>query len=78
MADLNLTGQSVKANQIGVRLLDLKGAMDARKVIWDKLPLEKRKQWVQNAATVDPIMDIAWDIFKYLKRNFYDGTHGEG
>ena len=73
MTDLNLTGQNVERINIAPKLLKMKNLMIERKVIWDKLPVEKKKLWIQHASTKDPIMDIAWDVYKWLRDNiFYD------
>ena len=69
MADLNLTGQNLERADIAPKLLKLKNCLDERKVIWQKIPVEKRKLWVTSEK--DPIMDISWDIFKYLRNNFF-------
>lgn len=69
MATLNLTGQQLEYQDIAPKLLKLKNLMDLRKVIWARLPPEKRKLWVTNDK--DPIMSVAWDVFKYLENNFF-------
>ena len=69
MANLNLTGQDVEYSTIAPKLLRLKQCLDERKVIWAKIPVEKRKLWV--TSDKDPIMSIAWDIYKYLRNNFF-------
>ena len=72
MADLNLTGQNIEYSTIAPKLLRLKQLMDERKVIWAKIPVAKRKLWVTSEK--DPIMNVAYDVFKYLENNFF----GEG
>ena len=74
MATLDLSGQGLERDDVAPKLAKLKTLMLQRKVIWDKIPLAKRKAWVQNAATKDPIMDIAYDVWKWLDNNFF----GEG
>lgn len=69
MADLNLTGQSTLAGQVQTRITQLRAAMDLRKPIWDRLPLEKRKAWV--TSNRDPIMTLAWKTYRYLRDNFF-------
>ena len=44
MTDLNLTGQSVSSSQIATRLATLRNLLLERKVIWDRIPMEKKKQ----------------------------------
>ena len=69
MAILNLTGQQVDATKIQSRLLLLKGHMDSRKAVWDRLNDAKKKKWV--LSDKDPIMALAWNIYKYLHDNFF-------
>lgn len=70
MATLNLSNQETAKNNISPKLLQLKQSMDTRKDIWDKLPIEKKKKWVTSGK--DPIMNIAWDVYKYLRNNFFN------
>ena len=70
MADLNLTGQSVSASQIQTRIVQMRDSMDLRKEIWDKRPYEKKKQWITSGK--DPMMTLAWNIYRYLRDNFFD------
>jgi hypothetical protein len=72
--DLNLTGQGLERDQIAPKLQSMKSLMLDRKVIWDKLPYSKKKKWIQAAATKDPIMDIAWDVYTWLRDNFFEET----
>lgn len=75
MAILELTGQSLERDDIAPKLLKLKNLMNQRKIIWDKLPIEKKKAWV--ASGQDPIMQLAWDVFNYIRGNFfYEGDEG--
>lgn len=67
--NLTLTGQQTDYNQIAPKLLKLKQNLDLRKPIWDRLPIEKKRQWVTSGK--DPIMNAAWDIYKYLNNNFF-------
>ena len=69
MAELNLTGQATSAGQIQTRVNQLKTAMDLRLPIWNKLPVAKKKQWI--ASGKDPIMTLAWNVYKYLRDNFF-------
>ena len=69
MADLNLTGQSTLAGQVTTRINQLKASMDQRKVIWDRLPLAKKKAWITSGK--DPIMTLAWNTYRYLRDNFF-------
>jgi len=69
MADLNLTGQSTLAGQVQTRITQLRASMDQRKVIWDRLPLAKKKAWITSGK--DPIMTLAYNTWKYLNDNFF-------
>lgn len=69
MSQLNLTGQQNVYNLVAPKIQELKNAMDARKNIWNKLPIEKKKKWVTSGK--DPIMNIAWSVYKYLRNNFF-------
>ncbi len=69
MADLNLTGQSTLAEQVQTRINKFRAAMDLRKEIWDRLPLAKKRAWVKSGK--DPIMTLAWKIYRYLRDNFF-------
>ncbi len=71
MAELNLTTQTTKATTIQIQVNVLKTAMDQRKPFWDRMPIDKKKAWI--ASGRDPIMNLAWDMFKYLNDNFFHG-----
>jgi hypothetical protein len=70
MAILNLSDQAILKNTIAPKIQSLKTAMNARKVIWDKLSSEKKEKWI--TSDKDPIMSLAWAIYKYLRNNFFD------
>ena len=69
MADLVLTGQATSAGQIQTRITQLRNSMDLRKEIWDRLPVEKKKKWITSGK--DPIMTLAWQVYRYLRDNFF-------
>lgn len=69
MADLNLTGQSILAGPIQTRVNQLKTAMDSRIAVWNRLPVEKKKAWITSGK--DPIMTLAWQIYRYLRDSFF-------
>ena len=75
MTTLNLTGQSIEYSDVAPKLLKLKNLLDQRKDIWNKLPLSKKKMWV--TSNKDPIMSIAWDVYKYLRNNFFGEEHDD-
>lgn len=66
--DINLTGQTAKANTIRPYLVQFKAEMDKRYVIWQRLSSEKRKKWIQVAETKDPLFDLFVGIVKYSQK----------
>lgn len=73
MTDLNLTGQATSASQIQTRITQFKSAIDLRKDVWNRMSDTKKKAWVQSGK--DPIMTIAWQIYRYLRDNFFKGEN---
>ena len=67
---LNLNNQQQAVDQIQPYINAFKDRMDLRKAVWDKLDNTHRKAWV--LSDKDPIMSLAFDIWKYLKNNFYE------
>ena len=74
MTTLNLSGQQTEANQINPKLQQLKDRLDERKIVWDKLSDAKKKKWITSGK--DPIMTTAWQIYKYLRNNFFTEQEG--
>jgi hypothetical protein len=66
--DINLTGQTTAASQITPKLVQLKNQLDIFWPLWAKLSTEKRKWLIKNNKS--PLLGLAWDIYKYLKKNF--------
>jgi hypothetical protein len=75
MATLNLTGQQAAYNLIAPKIQQLKDAMDLRKPIWNKLPAAKKIVWIQSDK--DPVMGLAWSVYKYLRNNFFGSETDE-
>lgn len=75
MSQLNLTGQETTKKQIAPKIQRLTSEMDLRRPIWDKLPNAKKIEWIQSGK--DPIMSLAWDVYKYLRNNFFGGETDE-
>jgi hypothetical protein len=69
MTQLNLTNQQAAVDQIQPYINALKNRMLDRKELWDKINIQKRKQWV--LSDKDPIMSLAWSIYKWLDTNFF-------
>lgn len=66
---LDLTNQAAIASQIQTRILVLQDRLAERLPIWKKLSVKRRRAWVKSGK--DPIMTLAWQIFKYLRDNFF-------
>ncbi|MCK5013173.1 MAG: hypothetical protein KAS66_05095 [Candidatus Omnitrophica bacterium] len=75
MSILDLSGQQAAYNLIAPKIQDLKEKMDLRKQIWDKLPASKKIAWIQSDK--DPIMGLAWTVYKYLRNNFFGSETDE-
>lgn len=75
MTILDLSGQQAAYNLFAPKIQQLKDAMDLRKPIWDKLPVNKKIAWIQSGK--DPIMWLAWTIYKYLRNNFFGSETDE-
>jgi hypothetical protein len=69
MAELNLTGQATISSAVQTRVNQLKTEMDKRKSVWNRLPVEKKRAWITSGR--DPIMTLAWQIYRYLRDNFF-------
>ncbi len=76
MPNLNLTGQTTAGTAIQTRIVQLKNLLDQRKPFWDRMPNEKKKAWVKSEK--DPVMNLAWDVFKYLNNNFFNREDTNG
>lgn len=71
---LVLTGQQAARTQIAPKLMQLKELLDARLPLWNKLTALQKKRTVVNNR--DPIISVAWDVFKYL-RVFFAGADND-
>lgn len=67
---LTLTTQATKAAAIQTQIVVLRNQLDQRIEVWNKLSREKKIAWVKNDK--DPIMGVAWNVSKYLVKNFPD------
>ncbi len=70
MADLNLSNQQAERDQITPFIQQLKNRLNDRKVIWDKLPDDKKKKWI--TSDKDPVMTLAWQAYRFLRDNFFE------
>ena len=69
MANLNLIDQETYRAQIAPKINQLKAQLDLRQEIWNKLDRDKKVKWIKSGK--DPIMTLAWQMFKYLRDNFF-------
>ena len=72
MTEIRLINQQAYADNIAPKVQALKNKLDARKDVWQRVSIEKKKQWV--ASSKDPIMTLAWNMYKYLRDNFFEGV----
>ena len=72
MTQYNFTNQDTEHSEVAPKIPQLKNRMNDRKEIWDKLSHEQKKQWIQSEK--DPVMDLAWTMFKYLRNNFFEDS----
>lgn len=75
MAILNLIGQQAAYNLIAPKIQQLKDAMDLRKSIWNKLTVVKKIKWIRSDK--DPLIWLAWSVYKYLRNNFFGSETDE-
>ena len=72
MANLKLDNQKNHRNNIAPKIQQLKNQLDARQEIWNKISPEKKYAWVKSGK--DPIMTLAWEMYEYLRDNFFEGV----
>ena len=65
--DINLSGQTAKADHLRPHLVEFAAELDKRKVIWDRLSSEKRRQWIQVAEAKDPLFYLFVQLVKYSR-----------
>lgn len=69
MPTLNLTGQQAAMDTINPKLAQFRNLLEARKDVWQRATLAKKRAWVKSAN--DPVIDKAWDTYRYLRDNFF-------
>jgi len=72
MTEIRLINQQAYTNNIAPKINILKNQLDDRKDVWARVSLEKKKQWVTSGK--DPIMTLAWQMYNYLRDNFFAGV----
>ena len=68
--NLNLSNQQALCTQIAPYMQAMKNSMDLRIPIWDRIDVERKKDWVQ--WDKDPIMGLAAQTVEYFVKNFPD------
>lgn len=68
MANLNLTGQTAKADQLRPILIQWRTELEKRYAVWQRLSPAKRRQWIQAAQEKDPLFDLFVSIVQYSKK----------
>lgn len=74
MGLLDLIGQLDLKNGIALKIQQLKDAMELRRPIWERASYEKKKLWI--TSDKDPVMSLAWTIYKYLRKFFKEADDG--
>ena len=69
MQVLNLTNQTTIKNQVWPYLVAMWTEMLKRKDVWATMPENKRVMIIEEER--DVMIDIAWDIFVKLYKNFF-------
>jgi len=69
MATLSLTNQLTEKADIAPKILKLRTLLESRSEVWQKIPYEKRKAWLDSGK--DPILEEAWTMYQYLRDNFF-------
>lgn len=75
MPQLNLSGQETECIGLRPKVVKLKQLLDARKEVWDRIPTAKKKLWITSGK--DPVMTLAWDVYRYLRDNFFEEADSE-
>jgi len=70
MAILNITDQKAGRDNMLPYFNNFKIQLDKRLDIWQRISDEKKKKWI--TSDKDPVMSLAWAIYKYLDGFFGD------
>ena len=65
---MNLTGQTAKADAIRPHLAAFRAEMEKRYEVWESMPPEKRRKWIQVAIAKDPLFDLFIGIVQYSRK----------
>ena len=75
MADLTLSNQATEKALIESKTNDLRSLMESRKEVWQRLPEESKKKWLDSGK--DPVLMLAYDTWKYLDENYFGVRYGD-
>ena len=73
MADLNLSNQAAAMATVVPEVAKLLALLEARRDMWDKLPLEYRRLWATEGK--DPVVAAAWQLHLFLTK-FFEAVNG--
>jgi hypothetical protein len=68
MADLKLSIQKSKTDDIKAKSKDLQDEIKIREAVWNKCNPEQKKNWIQK----DPVLKAAWEQYQELHKIFGD------
>jgi hypothetical protein len=68
MATLTLSNQAAAKSAVEPALAQLDSLLESRRAVWERLPPEKRKGWIDKG--LDPVITLAWAHYRYLKSFF--------
>ena len=75
MATIELTNQKTLETQIKPMMTALQDALGDRLPVWQKIPVEKKKLWLESAK--DPVLTLAWTLYVYLRDFFKEVDDGD-
>jgi hypothetical protein len=66
--DINLTGQTAKADQLRAILTQFREELDKRFAVWQRWSPEKRERWIAVAEEKDPLFHLFVLLVKYGRK----------
>ena len=69
MAEIDLKNRGSDKTDIEPKLQKLKNRLNDIEPLWKKLSPKKRKKILED--NVDPILSLAYSIYKYLEKKFF-------
>ena len=70
LVNLNLSNQEIEKIDIQPKSDRLNSLLEQRKEVWGKCSIEIKKKWIDSKK--DPIINLAYNLYKYLKTFFQD------